>query len=114
MPTHMRQQQHPRAGTGNFGVEVIKVETQILVDLDQHSIRAHRPDRAGHRGQRIGVGQHLVPRCHVAGAQGDLQRLPARGDGKAVAAALPITVFGLKLGRFPSLPRREVIPVQAA
>ena len=112
MPTHMRKHEKPRATRSSFGVEVIKVDMIVRIDLDEHRHTACIVDGARHRGKRVGIGKHLLAWLKASRAQRHMQGIAAGCAGEAVAATLPGGKFLLQQSRLGKLAIGDIIAVQ--
>jgi hypothetical protein len=111
---HVGEHQEARAAFLRLQPQIVDADVVVRIDLDQQRHAAGVVDRARHRGQGVGVGEHRLAGTQARGAQRDVEGIAAGGAGQAVLGALIGGEFRFEGGRLGDLAGGHVVAMEAA
>jgi len=109
-PAHVHGDDGLRVGRDPL-FDAVGVEIQAVIDVADHGNGTRLQDRLVGGDEREGRHDDLVPRPHIEGREGHLQRRRARGDTQGVPGAQVLCELLLELADLEDAPAFLVVPV---
>ena len=81
---HMGKKQVPGFRPGCLGVQIVEIDSVVVLNFDELDPRSGVLDSPRHGGQCVGVTENRIPRLDAEALQRDVQGAAAGGAGKTI------------------------------